>query len=110
TVVFLLTFRQRPLHFLGGMGLVAFTIGAGGLAYLAIIWLLGESIGARPLLVYSAAAMLLGFQLFATGILAELVTYYLVRPSDTFSICDHTTTYRRKFGPPPHEAAESANG
>src|SRR5690606_22365706 len=31
TVVFLLTFRQRPLHLLGGMGLVAFAIGSGGL-------------------------------------------------------------------------------
>lgn len=92
TVVFLVAFRQRPLHFLGGCGLVMFLLGFIGLAYLGLIWLGGAGIGQRPLLVYSSAALILGFQFFATGILAELLTYYMMRPSKGYVISEITQT------------------
>lgn len=90
TVLFIISFRQRPLHFLGGLGLVSFFTGFCGLAYLAFIWTAGHNIGHRPLLIYSAAALILGFQLFATGILAELFTYYLVRPNNSYQVTQNT--------------------
>ncbi len=88
TVRFLTGFRQRPLHVLGSLGLVLFGLGVLGLAYLAVVWLLGESIGHRPLLVYSAAMLGVGTQILATGVLAELVTAYNIRDQDRFSVSD----------------------
>ena len=74
TVRVLTLFGERPLHFLGGTGLIAFAIGFLGLAYLAWLWLTGHRpIGTRPVLIYSAASLLLGAQMMSAGILAELI-------------------------------------
>ena len=80
TVTFLVGFRQRPLHLLGSVGLVASFLGALGLAYLGVCWVLARfgvhgygPIGHRPLLIYSVAALIVGFQMIATGFLAELM-------------------------------------
>ena len=55
TVRFLTRFSQRPLHVLGGIGLVLLVIGGLGMLYLAIVWLdpTNRPIGNRPLLFYS---------------------------------------------------------
>lgn len=92
TVRFLSAFSQRPLHFLGGIGLGLFCLGGLGLLYLAIVWLdpKHEPIGNRPLLVYSAALLGVGTQLLSLGILAELVTMYNIRPEQTYSIAERT--------------------
>jgi hypothetical protein len=74
TVRVLTMFGERPLHFLGATGLVAFAVGFLGLAYLAWLWLTGHRpIGTRPVLIYSAASLLLGAQMMSAGILAELI-------------------------------------
>jgi glycosyltransferase involved in cell wall biosynthesis len=74
TVRVLTLFGERPLHFLGAAGLLAFAIGSMGMAYLAWLWVTGHRpIGTRPVLIYSAAALLLGAQMMAAGILAELI-------------------------------------
>ena len=74
TVRVLTLFGERPLHFLGGTGLVAFAVGFLGLAYLAWLWVTGHRpIGTRPVLIYSAASLLLGAQMMSAGILAELI-------------------------------------
>lgn len=74
TVRVLTLFGERPLHFLGTAGLVAFAVGFLGLAYLAWLWATGHRpIGTRPVLIYSAASLLLGAQMISAGILAELI-------------------------------------
>jgi glycosyltransferase involved in cell wall biosynthesis len=74
TVRVLTLFGERPLHFLGAAGLVAFAAGFLGLAYLAWLWVTGHRpIGTRPVLIYSAASLLLGAQMMSAGILAELI-------------------------------------
>lgn len=88
TVRFLTGFRHRPLHVLGSIGLVLFGLGLLGMAYLAVVWLTGESIGHRPLLIYSAAMLGVGTQILATGVLAELVTAYNIRDRDRFSVSE----------------------
>lgn len=89
TVRFLTRFGQRPLHVIGGLGLGSLTLGGLGLAYLAALWILGfRPIGDRPLLIYSAALLGVGIQLFSVGVLAELVTSYNIQAKDTYSIAE----------------------
>lgn len=97
TVKFLTGFHRRPQHLLGGLGLFFFALGAVGLAYLALTWIIRlwdktafEPLHERPLLLYSVAALLLGAQLFSLGLIAELMTDYLTRDEDTYSIAEQT--------------------
>ncbi|MGE3822522.1 MAG: glycosyltransferase family 2 protein, partial [Isosphaeraceae bacterium] len=69
TVRFLTGFAHRPLHVLGGLGLILLGVGSLGLVYLAVLWLLGERpIGTRPLLIYSVAVLVVGMQLLSVGV------------------------------------------
>jgi glycosyltransferase involved in cell wall biosynthesis len=95
TVVFLTVFGQRPLHLLGGIGLPAFLLGAAGLTYLGVCWILARfqvhgfgPIGARPLLVYSLACLIIGFQMLSIGFLAELVASQNVRHEPKYTIAE----------------------
>ncbi len=94
TVHFLSRYGQRPLHVLGALGLTMLAIGSVGLTYLAVIWILGfwwvdfRPIGDRPLMFYSGTLCAVGSQFLCLGILAELVTAYNIRESDTFSIAE----------------------
>jgi hypothetical protein len=42
----------------------------------------------RPLLIYSAAALLFGAQLMSVGLLAELLTDLLSRDAEAYSIAE----------------------
>jgi glycosyltransferase involved in cell wall biosynthesis len=94
TVRFLTRFSQRPLHVLGGIGLVMLTIGGLVMLYLAILWLdpANRPIGERPLLFYAGVFAMIGIQLVSLGILAELVTAYNIRPEDTYSVVERIAT------------------
>ncbi len=99
TVKFLTGYGQRPQHLLGGIGLVSFLLGNLGLAYLALTWFIRlwdettfPPLHGRPLLIYSAAALLLGAQMMSIGFLAELITAYQGRDEDTYSIMEQTAT------------------
>jgi hypothetical protein len=71
------------------MAMVMLVIGGMGMLYLAIEWLAGHRpIGVRPLLIYSATLLGVGAQFLSLGILAELVTWYNLRPSDTYSVAE----------------------
>lgn len=73
TVAFLGRFRNRPLHFFGGVGALLFAIGILCAIYLSVLHFLGQSIGDRPLLLFAALAILVGLQFTFTGLLAELL-------------------------------------
>ena len=94
TVRFLTRFSQRPLHVLGGIGLVLLAIGGAIMLSLAIAWLnpANRPIGNRPLLFYAGAFVSIGIQLLSLGILAELVTAYNIRPEDTYSVVERIPT------------------
>lgn len=82
TVLFLTRYQQRPLHLIGTLGLL---LGAGGflvLLYLTALWVGGEPIGKRPLLLLGVLLIVVAGQLFTFGLLAEMMTYSRHRDLD----------------------------
>jgi len=73
TVYFLLKFDRKPLHFFGLPGLFSFVVGFAICAYLTGLWLLGHPIGHRPLLFLGVLLLVVGVQILATGLSAELL-------------------------------------
>ncbi len=76
TVFFLVRFTKKPLRFFGMLGASMFGLGA-----LLVLWLVverlafNESLSDRPALLLSALVVVLGLQLFALGLLAELIIF-----------------------------------
>ena len=101
TVKFLTGFGQRPQHLLGSIGLFSFIAGNLALLYLTITWFLTyfgiaefQPLHQRPLLIYAVAAILLGAQMMSIGFLAELITAYLGRDQESYSVKERTTGAR----------------
>jgi glycosyltransferase involved in cell wall biosynthesis len=100
TVKFLTSYSHRPQHILGTVGLLSFGLGSLGMVYLMITWFVRlvlpdafPPLHERPLLTYAVAALLMGAQLLAVGLLAELLTALNSRDEDTYSVAD-------RVGPP----------
>ncbi len=75
TIVFTHKYLKQPMHFFGTWGVVLASIGGGMLTYLAILKIMGQGIGNRvPALIFGTVTFLLGFILFSTGLLAELIS------------------------------------
>jgi glycosyltransferase involved in cell wall biosynthesis len=105
TVKFLTGFGQRPQHLLGSIGLFSFVAGAFALIYLAVTWFLTffgvhefPPLHLRPLLTYAVAATLLGAQMMSIGFVAELMTAYLSKDQESYSVKEKTTNI--PFSPP----------
>lgn len=86
TVWFLLKYDRKPSHFFGGLGALATFAGVGICGYLSVLWAMGYAIGHRPLLSLGVLLIVVGIQILATGLLAELLVHvtgdrapYLVR-------------------------------
>jgi len=97
TVKFLTGFGQRPQHMLGGIGLFSFLMGLIGMLYLTVTWFIRlydpeafRPLHERPLLLYSLGAVLLGGQMMSIGFLAELITAYMSRETESYSIAERT--------------------
>lgn len=86
TMLFLARYSKRPLHFFGTVGSLLFLTGFLIFSYLSILWLGGESIGRRPLLIFSVLLMLGGLQVFVTGFIAELVISVSQKNNNSFPL------------------------
>jgi glycosyltransferase involved in cell wall biosynthesis len=74
TIIFLLKFGKRPLHFFGFIGIFLIIIGVGMLSYLTFIhYAFGERVGTRPILFVGILFIISGLQSFFTGFLADLI-------------------------------------
>jgi glycosyltransferase involved in cell wall biosynthesis len=74
-VKFMMRFLHRPVHAFGGVGLLLALTGMvllGDLAFDKLV--LRQDIGGRPLLMLGTLLVLVGVQLLATGVVAELLT------------------------------------
>jgi hypothetical protein len=75
TIKFIMSYENRPSHLFGGLGSLSLLTGLVISFYLTIIWVAGEPIGSRPLLIAGVLFILVGIQLIVFGLLAELTVY-----------------------------------
>jgi len=80
SIQFVSRFRKRPMHFFGGLGVLSFTIGAFITLWLIAykLWALAHGLPYRevseqPLFYLALTSIIIGFQLFLTGFLGEMV-------------------------------------
>ncbi len=73
TIAFFTRYSERPLHLFGSAGAVLFGIGFLFGLYLTYLWFFEIIIWNRPLLILSVLFMLVGIQLFSTGIVCEML-------------------------------------
>ena len=87
TVFFLVRFTKKPLRFFGMVGVSTFAIGA-----LLVTWLVIERLffdqplAERPALLLSSLLVVLGLQLFALGLLGELIIFTHARAIKDYQI------------------------
>lgn len=87
TVLFLGTFKRRPLHLFGLIGLAFSGVGFAIDFYLSILWLTGIAyIGNRPLLILGTLLIIVGVQVLIFGLLAEMITAATYRKSDAMDL------------------------
>jgi glycosyltransferase involved in cell wall biosynthesis len=82
TVQFLYRYLTRPMHFLGGIGLVLIGLGLVSLAATVVMKMTtGQWMTGNPLLLLSVMLVLMGTQSIALGLLGEVLTrIYFERP------------------------------
>lgn len=87
TIFFLVRFTKKPLRFFGMVGLTIFGIGS-----LLVAWLIaeklffGQGLAARPALLLSTLLVVLGLQLFALGLLGELIIFTHARSIKDYQV------------------------
>jgi glycosyltransferase involved in cell wall biosynthesis len=79
SVSFLTKYSRKPMHLFGVLGLVFTLLGLLISGYLSVLWLQGESIGSRPLLLLGVLLILVGMQSFSIGLLGEFMTFQYER-------------------------------
>lgn len=81
TVSFLVRFGRRPMHFFGGLGVLAFLVGTGIVAWLIadklyqlrIYGTVRREVIQQPLFYLGLTTLVVGIQLFLAGFLGELI-------------------------------------
>lgn len=87
SVTFLTRFAARPMHFFGMMGSLAFLGG-----FFISLWIsidklfFGNPIGNRPLLLFGVVLIIVGVQMFTTGLLGEMLIRPRMERIDTYDI------------------------
>ena len=76
SIFFLVRFTKKPLRFFGMLGVGTLGIGALLIAYLGVDRIFfGAALADRPLLLLAALLVVLGMQIFALGLLGELIIF-----------------------------------
>jgi hypothetical protein len=76
TIFFLVRFTKRPLRFFGMIGVATFAVGILELLYLVVarLWF-SSPLADRPALLLASLLIVLGVQIFALGLLGELIIF-----------------------------------
>jgi hypothetical protein len=87
TVFFLVRFTKKPLRFFGMLGVTTFGIGTLLLAWLVFDRLvLHHALADRPALILASLLVVIGLQLFALGLLGELIIFTHAREIKDYQI------------------------
>lgn len=87
TVFFLVRFTKKPLRFFGMVGVSTFLVGAALVTWLVIDRLVfRQPLADRPALLLSSLLVVLGMQLFALGLLGELIIFTHARDIKDYQI------------------------
>jgi len=106
TVFFLVRFTKKPLRFFGMVGVSTFVIGA-----LLVTWIVierlffGQPLAARPALLLSSLLVVLGLQLFALGLLGELIIFTHARTIKDYQV-DRVIHFPQRDPSPASETTE----
>ncbi|MEM7480294.1 MAG: glycosyltransferase family 2 protein [Acidobacteriota bacterium] len=86
TVLFITKYTRRPLHLFGLIGLTLLGAGFSINLHLAILWMGGETLSNRPLLLLGILLMVVGIQVLTTGLIGEMITFKSFRRRDSYSV------------------------
>jgi hypothetical protein len=87
SIFFLVRFTKRPLRFFGMVGALTFSTGALLITYLGIERLaFDEKLADRPALLLAALLIVLGMQIFALGLLGELIIFTHARSMKDYRV------------------------
>jgi glycosyltransferase involved in cell wall biosynthesis len=87
TVFFLVKFTKKPLRFFGLIGVAIFALGALLVLYLVVERLFfGVGLAERPALLLSSLLIVLGAQIFALGLIGELIIFTHAKDIKEYSI------------------------
>lgn len=75
TVIFVTRYIKRPMHFFGFLGALSFLVGFIVLGYLTYLWVNGVPLSNRPMLFLGMLLIIVGAQLFAVGLLGEVIVH-----------------------------------
>ena len=98
TIYFLTSFSSRPLHLIGGFGMLFFGLGGIGITYLSAMWCISRLwIGMEELHLHETAifyycilTLLLGAQFLLAGLLAELFVSRTRSVEKGYSVSERT--------------------
>ena len=110
SVFFLVRFTKRPLRFFGMIGAVTFGLGALLTTWLVIDrLLLHHALADRPALLLSSLLVVLGLQLFALGLLGELIIFTHAREMKDYKI-DRIIEFASADAAPPAAGTSATPG
>jgi glycosyltransferase involved in cell wall biosynthesis len=76
TVIFLMRYSKKPIHFLGFLGPIFVIAGLGSESYLFVYRILQMGpIAGRPLLILGALLLVIGIQMISIGLLGEMIIF-----------------------------------
>lgn len=83
TVIMLVRYTNKPLHFFGFVGVVTLSIGSAIDVYLSILWLVfRRPLSDRPILMLGTMMIIIGIQFLFFGLLAEMIAFSARRDND----------------------------
>ena len=89
TVLFLVRFTKKPLRFFGMVGVSMFVLGSVLIAYLVVERLFfDQPLADRPALLLASLLAVLGLQLFALGLLGELIIFTHARGIKDYQVAE----------------------
>lgn len=81
TVMFVTRRALNPLHFFGRIAALLFTLGIIPQIYFLILWITGQGIHVRPVMLVGLVLVIVGLQIGSIGLLAEMISSRSARDS-----------------------------